>query len=115
MNTLKRNPTSVECFDLAQSNSEHSRHWFFKGLIILDGKEEKQSLIDMIMDTQNYSNPNNVIKFSDNSSAIKGFKIPVLRPTKTHKYSNFHLENIEQHLIFTAETHNFPTGVAPFR
>ncbi|KAL1459392.1 hypothetical protein WDU94_011377 [Cyamophila willieti] len=29
-NQLKRNPTSVECFDLAQSNSEHSRHWFFK-------------------------------------------------------------------------------------
>ena len=28
--TLKRNPTTVECFDLAQSNSEHSRHWFFK-------------------------------------------------------------------------------------
>lgn len=25
-----RNPTTVECFDLAQSNSEHSRHWFFK-------------------------------------------------------------------------------------
>ena len=30
---LKRNPTSVECFDLAQSNSEHSRHWFFKVFI----------------------------------------------------------------------------------
>jgi hypothetical protein len=29
-NRLNRNPTSVECFDLAQSNSEHSRHWFFK-------------------------------------------------------------------------------------
>lgn len=27
---LKRNPTTVECFDLAQSNSEHSRHWFFR-------------------------------------------------------------------------------------
>ncbi|KAG5312577.1 PUR4 synthase, partial [Acromyrmex insinuator] len=111
---LKRNPTSVECFDLAQSNSEHSRHWFFKGRIILNGKEEKQSLIDMIMDTQNYSNSNNVIKFSDNSSAIEGFKIPVLRPINTFKCSNFHLENIKQHLIFTAETHNFPTGVAPF-
>ncbi|XP_018052547.1 PREDICTED: phosphoribosylformylglycinamidine synthase isoform X3 [Atta colombica] len=111
---LKRNPTSVECFDLAQSNSEHSRHWFFKGHIILNGKEEKQSLIDMIMDTQNYSNSNNVIKFSDNSSAIEGFKIPVLRPINTYKCSNFHLENIKQHLIFTAETHNFPTGVAPF-
>lgn len=27
---FNRNPTTVECFDLAQSNSEHSRHWFFK-------------------------------------------------------------------------------------
>ena len=26
---MKRNPTDVECFDMAQSNSEHSRHWFF--------------------------------------------------------------------------------------
>jgi len=33
-NKLKRNPTSVECFDLAQSNSEHSRHWFFKVHIV---------------------------------------------------------------------------------
>ena len=35
--TLKRNPTSVECFDLAQSNSEHSRHWFFKVRLIIIG------------------------------------------------------------------------------
>jgi len=28
---IHRDPTSVECFDLSQSNSEHSRHWFFKG------------------------------------------------------------------------------------
>jgi len=28
---IKRNPTTVECFDVSQSNSEHSRHWFFKG------------------------------------------------------------------------------------
>jgi phosphoribosylformylglycinamidine (FGAM) synthase-like enzyme len=33
-NKLKRNPTSVECFDLAQSNSEHSRHWFFKVIML---------------------------------------------------------------------------------
>ncbi|XP_025157374.1 phosphoribosylformylglycinamidine synthase isoform X2 [Harpegnathos saltator] len=111
---MKRNPTSVECFDLAQSNSEHSRHWFFKGRIVLDGIEKQQSLIDMIIDTQNYSNPNNVIKFSDNSSAIDGFQVAVLRPTKTYESSNFHLQDIKQHLIFTAETHNFPTGVAPF-
>lgn len=64
---LKRNPTNVECFDLAQSNSEHSRHWFFKGKMIIDGVEHEESLIDMIIDTQKHTNPNNVIKFSDNS------------------------------------------------
>ena len=26
-----KRPTNVELFDLSQSNSEHSRHWFFKG------------------------------------------------------------------------------------
>lgn len=64
---LKRNPTNVECFDLAQSNSEHSRHWFFKGKMVIDGIEHEESLIDMIIDTQKHTNPNNVIKFSDNS------------------------------------------------
>ncbi|XP_043596349.1 phosphoribosylformylglycinamidine synthase isoform X2 [Bombus pyrosoma] len=114
LNKLKRNPTSVECFDLAQSNSEHSRHWFFKGRMIVDGEKMKQSLIDMIMETQKYSNPNNTIKFSDNSSAIKGFQTKVLRPMRTYTCSPFCLENVDQDLIFTAETHNFPTGVAPF-
>ncbi|CAI7870884.1 unnamed protein product, partial [Closterium sp. NIES-54] len=27
---IGRDPTNVELFDIAQSNSEHSRHWFFK-------------------------------------------------------------------------------------
>lgn len=64
---VKRNPTSVECFDLAQSNSEHSRHWFFKGKLTVDGQEVKESLMKMVMRTQETSNDNNVIKFSDNS------------------------------------------------
>ncbi|XP_043249233.1 phosphoribosylformylglycinamidine synthase [Colletes gigas] len=114
LNKLKRNPTSVECFDLAQSNSEHSRHWFFKGCMIVDGEEMEKSLLDMIIETQEYSNPNNTIKFSDNSSAIKGFQVDALRPNETNKCSPFRLKNVDQDLIFTAETHNFPTGVAPF-
>ena len=32
---FKRNPTNVECFQLSQANSEHSRHWFFKGRLIM--------------------------------------------------------------------------------
>ena len=64
---VKRNPTSVECFDLAQSNSEHSRHWFFKGRLTVDGQDVEDSLFKMVMKTQETSNNNNVIKFSDNS------------------------------------------------
>lgn len=97
---IQRNPTNVECFDLAQSNrwgfsfsvhpvshvktevicflggvfsnvsftpSEHSRHWFFRGRMVVDGQEQKETLFSLIMDTQQHSNQNNVIKFCDNS------------------------------------------------
>ncbi|XP_062608746.1 phosphoribosylformylglycinamidine synthase-like isoform X1 [Saccostrea cucullata] len=112
---IKRNPTNVECFDLAQSNSEHSRHWFFRGRLEVDGKEHPDSLFKMIMETQKHSNSNNVIKFSDNSSAIEGFETTVLVPSDpTAPSAMSELENIKRHVIFTAETHNFPTGVAPF-
>ena len=39
---FKRDPTSVECFDLSQSNSEHSRHWFFKGRYVKSNSKINQ-------------------------------------------------------------------------
>ncbi|XP_038056272.1 phosphoribosylformylglycinamidine synthase-like [Patiria miniata] len=114
-NKAKRNPTSVECFDLAQSNSEHSRHWFFKGRMVVDQEEHPLSLFKMVMNTQATSNQNNVIKFSDNSSAIQGYRVQTLLPeTPGIGASSFRKQEAERHIIFTAETHNFPTGVAPF-
>ncbi|KAM6307819.1 phosphoribosylformylglycinamidine synthase [Podargus strigoides] len=108
--TAGRNPTSVELFDLAQSNSEHSRHWFFKGRLVVDGQEEPQSLFQRIMGTQSSSNPNNVIKFSDNSSAIRGVPVTALWPRDPAEPSPFEKRTTIRHVIFTAETHNFPTG-----
>ncbi|XP_022663775.1 phosphoribosylformylglycinamidine synthase-like [Varroa destructor] len=113
-NRLKRNPTTVECFDLAQSNSEHSRHWFFKGDLVIDGKAEKENLFQIIQGTQKTSNPNNVIAFSDNSSALKGYRTQVWIPENPCGPSRLTVQTKERHLLFTAETHNFPTGVAPF-
>jgi phosphoribosylformylglycinamidine synthase len=83
--------------------------------MVIEGNEEDKSLMDMIINTQTTSNQNNIIKFSDNSSAIKGFKVKMLRPCSTNTPSSFTVCNSSQHLIFTAETHNFPTGIAPFR
>lgn len=113
-NKLKRNPTNVECFDLAQSNSEHCRHWFFKGKMILDGEEMDKCLMELVCDTQKTTNDNNIIKFSDNSSAIKGYKISTLTPEDPASASSYEKRNILRHILLTAETHNFPTGVAPF-
>ena len=45
---LKRNPTNVELFDIAQSNSEHSRHWFFKADLFVDGEKMPHKLFDLV-------------------------------------------------------------------
>lgn len=71
MDVLKRNPTRVELYDLAQSNSEHSRHWFFKGRYFLNEQPLAGSLMDMVIATNGEdTNQNNMIKFSDNSRLV---------------------------------------------
>ncbi|MCO5568338.1 hypothetical protein L7F22_022037 [Adiantum nelumboides] len=113
-NDIKRNPTNVELFDIAQSNSEHSRHWFFKGELVIDGKIVPSSLMDLVKDTLK-ANPNNsVIGFNDNSSAIKGFSVDVLHPNNPGFPSAFCTFSRDYNILFTAETHNFPCAVAPF-
>lgn len=111
---IRRDPTNVECFDLSQSNSEHSRHWFFRGKLIVDGKEIPGNLMKIVKATYD-ANPNNsVIAFSDNSSAIAGHEIATIIPETVGKPSAFRASLRKYHIIFTAETHNFPSGVAPF-
>ena len=111
---LKRNPTNVECFDLSQSNSEHSRHWFFRGKLIVDGKEIPENLMQIIKQPLRANPGNSVIAFKDNSSAIKGYGITTIIPENIGRHSKFTIKKLRYHVIFTAETHNFPSGVAPF-
>ncbi len=113
-NRLKRNPTDVECFDLAQSNSEHSRHWFFRGLLLIDGNPAKKTLFEIVKEPLKRNPRNSIIAFKDNSSAIYGAKIDYLKPLNPETSCRFEIKKQLNHLIFTAETHNFPTGVAPF-
>ncbi len=111
---IGRNPTNVECFDLSQSNSEHSRHWFFKGRLIVDGREAPRNLIEIIQQPLK-ANPNNsVIAFNDNSSSIRGYEIRTITPETPPAPSALKKRELRYDIIFTAETHNFPSGVAPF-
>ena len=131
---MGRNPTNIELFDLAQSNSEHCRHWFFRGECIIDEERFERSLLQMVCDTQRSSNQNNTIKFCDNSSAIAGFAVRNFVPSDPTSPSPFTLlplrlsksnecedgvkempsEDLVTDILFTAETHNFPTAVCPF-
>ncbi len=111
---IKRNPTNVECFDLSQSNSEHSRHWFFRGKLIVGGREIPETLMKIVKATWEANGNNSIIAFSDNSSAIAGCDITTITPESIGKASPFRETKRKYHIILTAETHNFPSGVAPF-
>lgn len=105
----------MELFDIAQSNSEHSRHWFFGGHMVIDGEKKERSLFRIVKDTLTEERrANSVIAFNDNSSAIRGFPITTLQPETPGKPSRFIQEKLMSHILLSAETHNFPSGVAPF-
>jgi len=109
-----RNPTIVEIMDLNNANSEHSRHGFFKGKQVVDGKEMSETLMEIVQSTLKANPANSVIAFKDNSSGIEGREIVTILPETPGMPSPFTQKKSHYHIIFTAETHNFPTGVAPF-
>lgn len=109
--TFLKYPTNIELYDLAQCNSEHSRHTFFCGNIIIDGNTEK-SLMSRVKDTINYSNKNNTIAFKDNSSSINGFIANKIFVSKNN--NNYNTKPVLVDFTHNAETHNFPTCISPF-
>ena len=108
-----RNPTIVEIMDLNNANSEHSRHSFFRGIQVIDGKQQPHNLMEVVTATLTANPENSIIAFKDNSSAISGSKFTTITPSAPGQASSFTSHEAHYHIIFTAETHNFPTGGAP--
>jgi phosphoribosylformylglycinamidine synthase len=109
-----RNPTIVEIRDLDNANSEHSRHGYFKGKQIINGVVMSETLMDIVKSTLKANPSNSIIAFKDNSSGMKGYDCWTIVPEQPGKPAPFKKQKVQYHIIFTAETHNFPTGVAPF-
>ena len=114
VNRRHRNPTIVEIMDLNNANSEHSRHGFFKGKQVIDGEEMDGTLFDLVTATLTKNPQGSLIAFKDNSSVIKGYAIDTLVPEQPGNPSPLVPVKVHYHPLLTAETHNFPTGVAPF-
>lgn len=111
---LKRNPTDVEITHFATCNNEHSRHGYFKGKLLIDGQVMPETLMEIIKTPWQTYPRNSLIAFCDDSSAIQGNEITTLVPERPGECSAFIFDKRLYHLTLTAETHNFPSGVAPF-
>ncbi len=109
-----RNPTIVEIMDLNNANSEHSRHGFFRGRQIIDGEELEETLFQVVTATLEANPAGSVVAFKDNSSVVAGHEITTLHPERPGEPSPLVPRQVRYHMLLTAETHNFPTGVAPF-
>ncbi|MFC1963576.1 phosphoribosylformylglycinamidine synthase, partial [Chloroflexota bacterium] len=112
---LRQDPTNVELFMLGNNNSEHSRHWFFKGKLAVDGQEVPNTLLQIIKSTILKNPTNSIIAFYDNSSAIRGYNIWTIIPKYAGTCSPFVSRQCDYNILFNAETHNYPSGIEPFQ
>lgn len=112
----QRNPTDVELFQIGNANSEHSRHWFFKGKMVIDGKEMPESLLDIVQAPLKAVFGKNVsaLAFNDNVGALQGFPVQTFVPIKPGSPSSFKIVTRTLHPTATAETHNHSTLIAPY-
>ena len=100
--------TNVELYDVSQSNSEHSRHWFLMVIIIFlknnysDEPEFRNcdtvSLMEKIKSTNNIVPNNSIIAFKDNSSAIEGYQVDHIYPDENNQYV-INYEKIHQPIL----------------
>lgn len=110
---LGRSPTTAELYDLASSNSEHSRHHLFRGMLV-DPSGQEECLMDLVRATLRDSPEFSVVALSDNASAVLGCPVARLQPAYPADAGPWRARRALWHPTLTAETHNFPTGVAPF-
>lgn len=114
---LHRNPTDVELFQLGNANSEHSRHWYFKGQIVINGTPMKQTLMEIVqrpLICLKEMDRVGLIAFRDNAGAVQGYRTNLILPLAPGGPSEMRIFDKVINITCTAETHNHPTFVAPF-
>ncbi|PIS07547.1 phosphoribosylformylglycinamidine synthase [Candidatus Berkelbacteria bacterium CG10_big_fil_rev_8_21_14_0_10_43_13] len=115
VNVLRRNPTNVELFQIGQANSEHCRHGFWKGQHIIDGVIMPETLMELVQAPWRANPSGSVIAFHDDSSAIESVGLAVTLAAELPNMPSRLAKWVVRLLpTLTAETHNFPTGVAPY-
>jgi phosphoribosylformylglycinamidine synthase len=110
---MQRNPTDVELLMFAQVNSEHCRHKIFNASWVLDGKQQSDTLFDMIRNTHRLNPEGTLVAYKDNSGVLEGFlgdwfEVDVAGSKAYHRHTGL----ID--MIMKVETHNHPTAISPY-
>ncbi|MDN5865538.1 MAG: phosphoribosylformylglycinamidine synthase [Gammaproteobacteria bacterium] len=109
---LGRDPTVTELMMFAQVNSEHCRHKIFNARWTLDGKLQEASPFDHIRASYRASPGGILSAYRDNAAVLEGPQTQTLRcDPQSHRYR---LDTGYSDIAIKVETHNHPTGVAPF-
>ncbi len=109
---LGRDPTDAELFMFAQANSEHCRHKVFNATWTVDGVEQKQTLFGMIKHTHQHAPAHTLSAYSDNAAVIEGSAGQRFFADPADDVWRGHAERID--FAIKVETHNHPTGIAPW-
>src|SRR5690554_4819233 len=109
---LGRNPNDIELMMFAQANSEHCRHKIFNASWDIDGQAQQKSLFAMIKNTYQVNSAGVLSAYKDNSSVIEGFTAGRFFPDADSGEYCAHQEQV--HILMKVETHNHPSGIAPF-
>ncbi|EFN52340.1 hypothetical protein CHLNCDRAFT_139160 [Chlorella variabilis] len=111
---LGRDPTNVELFDIAQSNSEHSSSSTGRLAARRASPPQQARGRSRAGSTLEANKGNSVIGFKDNSSAIRGGAVTPLLPATPGGPAPLAPQPRDWDVLLTAETHNFPCAVAPY-
>ncbi len=107
----RRDPTDAELMMFAQANSEHCRHKIFNAKWVINGKQHKDSLFDLIKKTSTSKRDDLISAYKDNAAVIEGEEVSVIRPNHLNSYA-FEAEKINT--LIKVETHNHPTAISPY-
>ena len=109
---LNRNPTDIELMMFAQINSEHCRHKIFNAKWMINEKEKRESLFDMIRYTYKTHPEQVAVAYKDNAAIIKGVSVDsfIISP-HNHLYEQ---KKEQLYSVLKVETHNHPTAISPF-
>lgn len=81
---------------------------------MVDGEKMPENLMGIISDPWKQNPNNSVVAFKDNSSALRGTTVQPVLPSKPGFPSPLLPQMRDWDALLTAETHNFPSAVAPY-